>query len=352
MSDNTRITLAVNYPVIDLNLCNFFGSHEGTVDSRYNLIATVNRKPSKKNDGHYTGVNRGPTSRSWYKYDDNIVNLVKFVKRNTNSVLMDFQKIASILFYLDVKYVSVCHNNLCNDHEVTAIMGHNIPPVIDQLQDATSSLSSRNTSSLLSSYVLSPLSSNNSSRSLTSVRLKSNLDNNSLFLSSSQSTNNGKGNSSDIRIAKYFLSFCNWAMGLMSEGIYNTPHQELCVARKLGRNMSKMVPCAHKGCTMRVHRFCQIDWLHQHDLEVNHKDPVFANSTTCVTKIMFNRTLRFPSGSSPTTSYSNSGAQGEWMYAWVFWYDKKSFKTIDNVLACYSYHNPNTLVCSETQAMV
>ncbi len=40
------------------------------------------------------------------------------------------------------------------------------------------------------------------------------------------------------------------------------------------------------------------------------------------------------------------------MYAWVFWYDKKSFKSINNVLVCYSYHNPNTLVCSETKAIV
>ncbi len=41
------------------------------------------------------------------------------------------------------------------------------------------------------------------------------------------------------------------------------------------------------------------------------------------------------------------------MYAcWVFWYDNKSFESIKDVLVCYSYHNPNTLVCSETQAMV
>jgi hypothetical protein len=31
-NDNTRITLAVDYPVIDLNSCSIFGSHEGTVD--------------------------------------------------------------------------------------------------------------------------------------------------------------------------------------------------------------------------------------------------------------------------------------------------------------------------------
>ena len=74
-----------------------------------------------------------PTSRGWYKYDDNIFNLVKFMKGNTNSVLMDFQKTSSILFYVDVRYVSVCHNNLCNDNEIIDITGHESPPVIDQL---------------------------------------------------------------------------------------------------------------------------------------------------------------------------------------------------------------------------
>ncbi len=72
------------------------------MDSKYNLIATVNHKPSKKNDGHYTAVNKSPTLRSWCKHDYNIVNLVKFVKRNPTSVLIDFQKTASILLYVDV----------------------------------------------------------------------------------------------------------------------------------------------------------------------------------------------------------------------------------------------------------
>ncbi len=184
MNDETRITLAVNYPVIDFNPCTFFASHEGVVNSKCNLIAIVNHKPSKKNDDHYTAVNKSPTSKSWYKYDDDIVKLVKFVKQNTNSMLMDFQKTTSILFYVDVKYVSVCHNNLHNDDEVIDITGHDRPPVIDQSQDATSSSLSSNTLSLSSSYVLSSLLSDNSSRSLTSVRSKTNSDDNSLFPSS------------------------------------------------------------------------------------------------------------------------------------------------------------------------
>ncbi len=211
MNDETRITLAVDHPVIDLNPCTFFISHERMVDSKYNHIATVNHKPSKKNDGHYMAVNKSPTSRSWYKYDDNFVNFVKFVKGNTNSVLMDFQKAASILFYVDVKYFSIRHNNLCNNKEVIDITGHDRPPVIDQLQDATSSLLLSNTLSLLLSDILSPLLSDNSSRSLTCARLKTYLENNSLFPSSSQSTKNGKSGSSDIRIVKYFNPF---AIGL------------------------------------------------------------------------------------------------------------------------------------------
>jgi hypothetical protein len=174
-----------------------------------------------------------------------------------------------------VKYVSVCHNNLCNNDEVIGITGCNIPPVIDQLQDAISSFLSSNSLPLLSGYVSSLSSSNNLSRSLTSVRfLKTNSDDNSLFLSSSQSRKIAIATQVTLNLP-IFLSFCDWAIGLMSEGIFNTPHQERCVARTMGRNMSNMLPCTHKGCTMRVHRFCQIDWLHQHDLEVNHNDSVF-----------------------------------------------------------------------------
>jgi hypothetical protein len=133
-NDDTRIALAVNYPVWDLNLCTIFGSHEGTVDSKYNLIATVNHKPSKKNDGHYAMVSKSPTLQNWYKYDNGNINLVKFVKGNTNSVLLDFQKTVSILFYINVRYVSVCYNNLCNNDEVIDRMGGGIE-MIHQLHE-------------------------------------------------------------------------------------------------------------------------------------------------------------------------------------------------------------------------
>ncbi len=211
-------------------------------------------------------------SGSWYKYDNGIINLVKFVKGNTNSMLTDFQKTASILFYVNVRYISVCFNNLCNNDEVIDITRHERPPIIVQLQDATLSSSSSNTLSLLSSNTLSLLSSDNSSRSLTSVRLKTNLDNDSLFPSSSQLTKNGKSKSSENKHANYVLSFCKWAMGTMSECCYNNLHHERCVRKMYGAKMSH---CKHKGCKVRVHNICQIDWLKQHRFKVNHDDPIF-----------------------------------------------------------------------------
>ena len=77
---------------------------------------------------------------------------------------------------------------------------------------------------------------------------------------------------SEKQCASYVLSFCNWAMGTMSESCYNYPHQEQHVGKMCG---AKMLHCKHEGCEVRVHSICQIDWLKQHCLEVNHDDPFF-----------------------------------------------------------------------------
>ncbi len=138
--------------------------------------------------------------------------MVKFVKGNTNSMLIDFQKTASILFYVNVKYVSVCYNNLHNNNEVIDHTRHKCSSIIVQLQVATLSLLLSNTLSLMSSDTSSSSSSDNSSRSLTSVRSKTNLDNDSLFPSSSQRTKNGKIDSSENKRANHVLSFCNWVL--------------------------------------------------------------------------------------------------------------------------------------------
>jgi hypothetical protein len=64
-------------------------------------------------------------------------------------------------------------------------------------------------------------------------------------------------------------------MGKMSESCYDKPHQERCVGKMCGASMSKMLHCTHKGCKVKVHSICQIDWLQQHCLEVNHDDQIF-----------------------------------------------------------------------------
>jgi hypothetical protein len=180
---------------------------------------------------------------------------------------MDFQKTASILFCVNVTYVSVCYINLHNDNEVIDRMGggiemihqlHKHPPSIVQLEE--------DTLSLLSSDTLSSLLSNNSSISLTSVRLTTNSDDDDLFPSSSQSTQ------SENKCANYVLSFCDWAMGTISEDCYGNPHQERCVGKMMGAKMSH---CKHKGCKVGVHNICQIDWLKRHCFEGNQDDPIF-----------------------------------------------------------------------------
>jgi hypothetical protein len=80
---------------------------------------------------------------------------------------------------------------------------------------------------------------------------------------------------SENQCVNYVLSFCDWAMGKISESCFNRPHQERCVGKMCGAKMSKMLHCAQEGCKVRVHSICRIDWLKQHCLEVNQDDPFF-----------------------------------------------------------------------------
>jgi hypothetical protein len=137
---------------------------------------------------------------------------------------------------------------------------------------------------------------------------------------------------SENKRANYVSSFYNWAMGTMSESCYNNPHQEWCVGKMRG---AKMLHCKHEGCKVRVHSICQIDWLKQHCLEVNRDDPIFADSTTSVTRIMFN------------LGQGNIKRKESRCMLGSFSMPKKSLKSINDAPACYSYHNSTTLFCSE-----
>jgi hypothetical protein len=78
------------------------------------------------------------------------------------------------------------------------------------------------------------LLTDNSSRFLNSVRLRTNLDDDDLFPSSSQSTKKWQELlkiQSENQRANYVLSFCDWAMGKMSESCNDNPHEEWCVGK-------------------------------------------------------------------------------------------------------------------------
>jgi hypothetical protein len=125
-----------------------YGLHKETIDSQYNLSATVNHKVGRWNLCHYIGISKCIKSSHWYSYSNANVVHKKIVNRNNNFVLTVFQKTASILFYVNETAVSVCSNNLCTNNEVIDRMGgaiedshqsHKHPPSIVNLEEDSSS---------------------------------------------------------------------------------------------------------------------------------------------------------------------------------------------------------------------
>ncbi len=55
--------------------------------------------------------------------------------------------------------------------------------------------------------------------------------------------------------------WCDWAMDSFSMTMtgFDTQHQERCVGTRM-----TMKTCTIEGCSMNVHPFCHIDWLHEH----------------------------------------------------------------------------------------
>jgi ubiquitin C-terminal hydrolase len=88
----TRLKLAVDYPLESFKLKNIFGSHAGTDDVTYNLVAAVNQHQTGTDQGHYTTISLEQTTGQWYKCDDHTVEVADFINRRTGgSVKMDYQ---------------------------------------------------------------------------------------------------------------------------------------------------------------------------------------------------------------------------------------------------------------------
>ena len=136
-SNAASINLAVRYPVLGLQLSQIFGSHQGTVDLQYNLVATVNRKTNRQ-QGHYMAVGQLPRSNYWYTYDTTVVKRERFMNRKTNYMMAHFQRTAPILVYVNNSAVSVQSNNL---HTDDGDIGQQTPTIV-HVQDDKSTLSS------------------------------------------------------------------------------------------------------------------------------------------------------------------------------------------------------------------
>jgi hypothetical protein len=56
-------------------------------------------------------------------------------------------------------------------------------------------------------------------------------------------------------------TFCDWAMGTMSDTGINNRHKERCKCHSYHIQLRQ---CEHEGCNKRVHQLCQEDWLQRH----------------------------------------------------------------------------------------
>jgi hypothetical protein len=97
-----RILSPVDFPVENFKPNEHFGINEGTDDTTYDLVASVNHYPQPNNGGHYTAICQQHELGRWYEYDDAQVKMANFIKMSHGipKVKMQYQRSATILFYI------------------------------------------------------------------------------------------------------------------------------------------------------------------------------------------------------------------------------------------------------------
>ncbi len=88
---------------------------------------------------------------------------------------------------------------------------------------------------------------------------------------------NRQKNARATQVINLPITFYLFVIGLwvQCQKVYTIPHIKNGVQEEYWVEICQNVHCAHEGCKVKVHRFCQIDWLHWHGLEVNYDDPIF-----------------------------------------------------------------------------
>ena len=93
---------SVDFPVENFNPNEFLGVGGGAEDTTYDLVASVNHHMKQTSICHWTAICKQDISGIWYKYNDNEVKPVTFIKKmhGVKTVKKPYQIAATILFYV------------------------------------------------------------------------------------------------------------------------------------------------------------------------------------------------------------------------------------------------------------
>ena len=75
---------------------------------------------------------------------------------------------------------------------------------------------------------------------------------------------------------QYRARICAWGLDVGEQNYWNrNPHFERCSCAFSAPPLNELLPCAHNGCSARVHRFCPISWLDCMRIQNDVRSPVY-----------------------------------------------------------------------------
>ena len=75
---------------------------------------------------------------------------------------------------------------------------------------------------------------------------------------------------------QYRARICAWGLDVGKQNYWNrNPHFECFSCAFSAPPLNELLPCAHNGCSARVHRFCPISWLDRMRIQNDVRSPVY-----------------------------------------------------------------------------
>jgi len=98
---NMLINTAVDFPLENFNPFIYPDGNEPPIcDVKYNLVASIYRKATTQNKGHYYAICKDDRSGSWYTYDDDNVEVVKNMQKPNGKIYVTLQRNVDVLVYI------------------------------------------------------------------------------------------------------------------------------------------------------------------------------------------------------------------------------------------------------------